>query len=230
MLSRLILCLILIAPQLAVAQSRSVSLTSCVPDGFSMVEAWRKSAGQFNQSLLTQERQEEAQKIGQRQDVWRDHDRLYLGLDDDKVAILTDCPYADERMKLQLYQGFDEAGRFHVITTHDGDDEYYVFVSRREGVTMRARSLPAWSPDRKHFAYGACHLLAGDTRLTIVGMSDGALTPEGDIELPCTKAPNCRFAWDNDSAISIACANLGPVSTRLRAVFRNGSWVTAASP
>jgi hypothetical protein len=220
----------LIAPQLAVAQSRSVNLTSCVPDGFSMVEAWRKSAGQFNRTRLTQERQEEAQKIGQRQDVWRDHDRLYLGLDDDKVAILTDCPYAEGRMQLHFYQGFDEAGRFHITTWYDGDDSYYVFVSRREGVTMRARSLPLWSPDRKRFVYGACNLLAGDTRLNVVGTSGGELIPEAAIKLPCTTAPNCQFAWDNDSAISITCANLGVVSTRLRAVFRNGSWITAASP
>lgn len=220
----------LIAPQLAVAQSRAVSLTSCVPDGFSMVEAWRKSAGQFNQSLLAQERQEEAHKIGRRQDVWRDNDRLYLGLDDDKVAILTDCPFADERMHLHLYQAFDEAGRFHIITSHDGDDSYYVFVSRREGVTMRARSLPLWSPDRKHFAYGACNLQVADTQLVIVDTSGGELTQEGFVELPCTTAPNCQFAWDNDSEISIACANIAAITTRLRAVFRNGRWANVALP
>lgn len=95
---------------------------------------------------------------------------------------------------------------------------------------MRARSLPLWSPDRKRFVYGACNLLAGDTRLNIVGTSGGELIPEAAVELPCMTAPNCQFAWDNDSAISITCANLEAVSTRLRAVFRNGSWVTAASP
>ena len=193
MLLRLLVALLLLAPAAASGQSRSVMLTSCVPNGFSEVQAWRKAARQLNRQRLAALRQEEAGRMAGRDDVWRDHDQLYLALDDDKVAVLTDCPYPDDGMHLHSWLGFDETGRFHITLADSGDDQTYLLVSRREGMPMEALSLPLWAPDKKKFAVGGCNLRAGRTLLVIASPSGGALSPEGTIELPCTSAPNCRI-------------------------------------
>lgn len=230
MLLRLLVALLLLAPAAASGQSRSVMLTSCVPNGFSEVQAWRKAARQLNRQRLAALRQEEAGRMAGRDDVWRDHDRLYLALDDDKVAVLTDCPYPDDGMHLHSWLGFDETGRFHITLADSGDDQTYLLVSRREGMPMEALSLPLWAPDKKKFAVGGCNLRAGRTLLVIASPSGGALSPEGTIELPCTSAPNCRFDWEGDKSLLVACANLGPVITRLRVTQAGRVWTAGPVP
>ena len=165
----------------------------------------------------------EAEKIGNRRDVWRYLDRLYVATGKDDVTVLTDCPFGDGS-RVYRYEKYDEVGDFHLVRTEWYEASGYTLVSRKTGLSYVLMSPPVWSPDRKRFFHARC-FITGPNRLSIASPAADGLRTEISVDLPCNNEM-CEFAWTDASTIAATCPGddrSKPPKT-LRLTLQAGEW------
>jgi hypothetical protein len=191
----------------------------CFPRNGDSLEGWRKWLRILESGGRERHVAEEARRIGDHPDVLRYMDRLYLTLDDGKLATLIDCPAAGYISFAYSYEHFDDVGRFYVVFIGGWEGTAYGLVSRRTGSMLRAWSLPVWSPSNEHFAHGQCNLANGPCEMAIARRGNDEPVQEAAFQLPQQCTPP-TVAWENPTALSVICGN----QTLLRVVRRGETW------
>jgi hypothetical protein len=195
---------------------------SCAPQFSFHLPGWRRYFEIHPPGAPADELALEARRIGDNPDILRHLDRLYLGLEDEKLAVLIDCAIGGNGYYRYLYERYDALGGFYVVTTYEYEDGYYLLVNRKTGLTFRAFSLPDWSADKKRFLHWRCNAMNGPNELYVMRPTQEGLRTEAAIPLPC--ATNCQVSWQTASAISVSCPDFGDTIKRYRLVLQDGTW------
>lgn len=171
---------------------------ACVPTGL----VW--SADHEHENVTERWPREAARLKGVALDVVREKDRLRLALDGGKTVELQDCPYGDTGTQY-LFERYDQAGPFYVLTTLGYEDQHYSLVMRQTGRLVKVFGLPIWASDRSKFLSVAC-VRHPEVRgeLTIYAPAPNGIAKEGAIELPCGEQ-SCAARWEGPGWISVSC-------------------------
>jgi len=135
--------------------------------------------------------------------VTRQGERLRLDLDGGKTAELIDCPYGTSG-HYYLFDRFDEAGPFYVISKTGYEDFSYTLVMRRTGRQYDVEGLPIWSGDRSRFVTVGCAIARDHKTLRIHAPSADGIAIEAEFPLPCEEQ-SCSARWDFQSWVSVSC-------------------------
>jgi hypothetical protein len=200
---------------------------ACAPESADQLRTWREWFGLVPPYRADGELEQEARRIGADVRVLRNADRLYLALEDGKLAVLHDCPLGDGSYRY-VYEKHDELGDFYVVRKNDYEDRYYTLVSSKTGRTFKAYSVPDWSFDSRRFVHGRCSAMNGpDTLYIMRRLPEGLLRLEASFPMPCNR-PNgvCEFQWETDTAILVSCTGEQPprVTDVFRLVLQGETW------
>lgn len=171
---------------------------ACVPKG----QIW--SADHESENVTERWPREAAKLKGVQLNVAREKDRLRLPVDGGKTVELQDCPYGDTGRQY-LFERYDQAGPFYVLTTLEYEDHYYSLAMRQTGKLVKVFGLPVWASDRSKFLSVAC-VLHPEVRgeLTIYTPATDGIAKEAAFELPCVEQ-TCAARWEGAAWISVSC-------------------------
>jgi hypothetical protein len=159
--------------------------------------------GKWEQDFAKLWAQEAERSRNQAPDVSRQGERLSLKLDGGKSVELIDCPYGTSG-HAYLFDRFDEAGPFYVVSKTGYEDFLYTLVMRRDGRLYDVEGLPIWSADRSRFVTVGCAIARDQKTLRIHSPSADGITTEAEFPLPCAEQ-SCSARWDSQSWISVSC-------------------------
>jgi hypothetical protein len=218
-------CLLLGVLLAASPSARADQDKECAPRTAADLAWMRDDMRRFEAKTLAAERSKEAEKIGGNPEVLRVEDRLFLALDGDRVASLTDCRFGDS-LKMHFYESYDTAGGFYVVATHEYEDFAYTLVMKWTGKRFRSASHPVWSPEAKAFVHGRCDMMNDYNIVQIVNPNLGDFRIAATVALPC-QGRRCEFSWDSATSLSIVCrsASQPPVAeASFKLVLKDGAW------
>lgn len=195
----------------------------CVPHVADDLQVWRQWMKVLGPDWMVEQRAAEARRIGDDPSVFRHLDRLYLALDDGRLTTLVDCSFGNG-MYVYQYERYDDVGRFYIVGKGEYEDFSYVLVSKKDGLTSQAYSLPAWSQDQKHFAHGRCSAMNGPDTVSIVDVDQDLLRTEATFNLPCSLG-SCMFKWEDSATLLATCAGeAGKPMPTLRVARKERTW------
>ena len=232
MLARLIcLAALLFLPAAAIAQPKGETPPGpCLPKNWEEITSWREWLS-HTPPENAKRWEGEAPRIGNKAEVWRYLDRLYLGLAGGKVVTLTDCPLGDN-LRFFVYERYDEPGDFHVVGNLYYEDHSYALIMRKTGLMFTIPAVPVWSPDRTRFAYGVCDLMNAKDDIAIMKPSGNGLQTETAGHMPCGMG-NCALTWENATTLAAVCtesADQGGKRQVMRLTWRDNKWTSATGP
>mgnify|MGYP003334193024 FL=1 len=194
----LVLLLLLFATTARAETLAGEEAKACVPKG----QTW--SADHESENHTERWPREAAKLKGVQLNVSRDQDRLRLAIDGGRTVELQDCPYGDTGAQY-LFERYDQAGPFYVLSTSQYDDHHYSLVMRQTGRVIKVFGLPIWASDRSKFLSIAC-VRHPEVRgeLAIYTPATDGIAKEGAIELPCGEQ-SCAARWEGPAWISVSC-------------------------
>jgi hypothetical protein len=81
------------------------------------------------------------------ENVSREGDRLQLRLEGGGTVELADCLYGNS-FHAYLYERYDAAGRFYVVSRSGNEDFAYTLVMRKTGKPFTVFATPIWASDK----------------------------------------------------------------------------------
>jgi hypothetical protein len=174
---------------------------------------------------------EEAKTIARaRQNVVRDDDTLFIYLDTPNFprAVAFRTIWSFEGV-LYLYQGFSEAGPFHVVSAGALDNEGHVLlISARTGLIFEIYGVPTFSPDKARFFAQVFNGMGCISGVAVYRYGQDKLIREAVSAMGCDHG--CVHEWIQSNEVRSICKKQdGTGNVECRLFYKDGTWHTAKS-
>ncbi len=208
--------------------------------------AYSPTADQANEHVKLREEfrrtywADEARRIaqfGQRRDVVRDDDNLYIRIktsDDERETLVFKNVWGVDPAARYLYLAYDDVAHFHIVSEDGHDMPRLLLTSAKTGQIYAISGLdkPIYSPDKRRFlSLGAGGLGGCSGDVAIYRFERNKPFVEGGHALGCVAS--CSFEWRHQTEVRGECRNGasqegGKVNYRL--TFHDGRWLSTRTP
>jgi hypothetical protein len=177
---------------------------------------------------------EEAERIARSgRNVVRDNEELYIYLDVPGVphAVVLRNLWTIDPAARYSYLGYDDVGRFHILSVGGSDYPTLLFVSAKTGMIYEGTGThdPVYSPDKsRFFSAGLGGMGCGGEGFTVYRFAVDKVLLEAQSRMSC-EGP-CTHSWSGSSEIRSVCTPSDRARIEYRLTYNDGKWHGSRSP